>query len=301
MEKKRLSLQELKAQYIDQEKLHQVIKQSLLLAGLFGLLYLIGQYLPIGYDWEHYFSKGVIPNIWVPWTGFIVKLLNLPLLFTITILSLGIRALRYKSSYLAVTLSFISLPTLWVLFLGNLDGIVLLGLLLLPLGAPLVLLKPQIASFALLAKFKSILVGTLWLLLSFLIWGFWPLQFFEVLGDAWSVEWVQDISLFPWGIVIALPLMWFSRGDEDLLMAAGSFATPHLFPYHFIVLMPALGRMSKSWMIVTWLLSWAPLSANWIGEIGWHMGNLVGLSFWLGIYLKLRSIKALTMKVTGDK
>lgn len=92
----------------------------------------------------------------------------------------------------------------------------------------------------------------------------------------------QDISLFPWGVLIAAPLMWFSRGDEDLLMAAGSFATPHLFPCHFIVLMPSLARMSRPWMLGTWLLCWTPLLANWLGPGGvalWESDRAVVLAW----------------------
>lgn len=68
-------------------------------------------------------------------------------------------------------------------------------------------------------------------------------------------------------------------------MAAGSLATPHLFPYHFIILMPSLGRMRLPWMLLTWVISWTPLLANWVGPIGWHFGNLMSLAFWFGIYL----------------
>ncbi len=113
------------------------------------------------------------------------------------------------------------------------------------------------------------------------------------LSPQWKAEWVQDISLFPWGLFIALPLLWFSRGDEDLLMAAGSFATPHLFPYHFYYLMPALGRMNKLWMWLCWAISWTPLISNWVGPIGWHMGNVLGACLWVGLYLSKRTQRAI--------
>jgi len=67
-------------------------------------------------------------------------------------------------------------------------------------------------------------------------------------------------------------------------MAAGSFATPHLFPYHFIVLMPSLARMQTRWMVATWLLLWMPLLANWLGPVAWHFGHLAAAAFWIGIY-----------------
>ena len=237
-------------------------------------------------------KRGHLHPIWTPWTTTILKFVNWPLVVAITLLAIIFRAYRYNRSPLPIALAVLSLPTLWVLFMGNLDGIVLAGLLLLPWGVPLASMKPQLSAFALLAKKKSILAGVIWGLLTLVIWGLWPLNFTMALSPEWKVEWVQDISLFPWGALIALPLLWFSRGDEDLLMAAGSFVTPHLFPYHYILLMPALGRMKPAWMVATWLISWTPLIANWVGPIGWHMGNVLGGCLWLGIYLnKKKSVR----------
>lgn len=253
-------------------------------AVLFITLYVVGTFLPEGFDWKMYFAKGLIHPVWTPWTVTILSFLNYPLVVAITLFSVIVRASRYNKSPYPIALSIVSLPTLWVLFMGNLDGIVLLGLLLLPWGAPLALMKPQVSAFALLAKNKYVIAGIIWMLITLLIWGLWPLKFLMVFTPEWEAEWVQDISLFPWGLLIALPLLWFSRGDEDLLMAAGSFATPHLFPYHFMLLMPALARMNVFWMITTWAVSWMPLLANWLGPRAWHFGNLLGLCAWCGIF-----------------
>jgi len=211
--------------------------------------------------------------------------MNWPFVVALTLTSPVYRTYNYKNSSIPVALAILSLPTLWVLYMGNIDGFVIVGLILLPWEAPLALMKPQIAGFALLARKSSIIVGVIWILISFVIWGFWPSRFLLVLTSDWKAVWTQEISLFRWGLLVALPLMWFSHGDEDLLMAAGSLVTPHLYPYHFIVLMPALGRM-----ILTWLLTRMPLSAEWVGDIGWHAGNLVSLCFWFGIYLNKDSM-----------
>ncbi|MFZ3080273.1 MAG: hypothetical protein WA109_11350 [Bellilinea sp.] len=232
--------------------------------------------------------------VWTPWTPVILKFLNWPLVVAITLFAIIYRAFRYNRSPWPIALAVLSLPTMWVLYLGNLDGLVLAGLLLLPWGVPLAAMKPQLAAFALLAKKSSIVAGVVWGLISLAIWGLWPLNFMNTLTPDWRVEWVQDISLFPWGIFIALPLLWLSRGDEDLLMAAGSFVTPHLFPYHFILLMPSLARMNPIWMVVTWFVSWTPLLANWVGPIGWRMGNVLAACIWLGIYFGKR------MKLTKE-
>jgi hypothetical protein len=251
----------------------------------FVLLYAVGTCLPPGYDWRLYWSHGLFPPWFVPWTKPIVGILNLPAIFALTIIGIALRSLRNSSSPLPLALAVVSLPTLWVLFLGDFTGLTLIGLLLLPWGVPLVLLKPQVAAFALLARGCWFFAAMAWLALSLVAWGMWPLKLTLLLSDQARGLYPQDITLFPWGLLVAIPLMWLSRGDDDLLMAAGSLGTPHLFPYHFISLMPALARMRVSWMIATWLLAWTPLLANWLGPTAWHLGNLVSLSFWLGIYL----------------
>jgi len=256
--------------------------------GLFAALYLLGTYIPEGFDWRMFFAKGLVSPVWTPWSALFVKLLNFPLVVAITLFSIVVRAYRYNKSPYPIAFSVLSLPTLWVLYLGNLDGIVLLGLLLLPLGAPLALMKPQLSAFALFAHKNHIIAGLIWFLISLMVWGLWPLNLISVLTPEWKAHWIQDISLFPWGLIIAIPLLWFSRGDQDLLMAAGSFATPHLFPYHFILLMPSLARMKVPWMIITWVISWMPLLANWLGPRAWHFGNLLGLCVWCGIYFSNR-------------
>lgn len=260
------------------------LRQAALLAALYLALYAIGTRLPPGFDWNILLRQGV-PAFWMPWTEPILAVLSLPSLFALTLIGVGVRTRRCGPSPIALALALVSLPTLWVLFLGNLDGLAVLGLVLLPWAVPLVLLKPQVASFALLSRPNRMVAAAVWLAVSLLLWGPWPLQWSELMEPGWRAEWVQDISLFPWGLLVALPLLWFSRGDDDLLMAAGSLGTPHLFPYHFIVLMPALARMKPGWMVATWLISWTPLLANWLGPAAWHFGNLLSVFFWVGIYL----------------
>jgi hypothetical protein len=160
---------------------------------------------------------------------------------------------------------------------------------LLPYGVPLLLLKPQLGTFALLANRRYFLAGAIWGIITVLLYGFWFTRLNLVGGPQWKIDWPQDISLLPWGIFIAVPLMWLGRGDSDMLMAAGSFVTPHLFTYHFVLVMPAIARMSWPWAILCWAFSFLPLLANWWGPWAWHLGNLLGLTLWLGLYLQRRT------------
>jgi len=237
------------------------------------------------------YSTGRLAEFFVPWMYPIVQLFNPQSIFALTILALVLRMWHYRARAWRIALALISLPTLWLLFLGNVDGLVMVGLLLLPvLGVPLVLVKPQVASFSLLANRRSIAATIAWILISIVLWGPWPLNFLGVGDAAWREAWPQDITLYPWGALLALPLLWWSRGDEDMLMAAGSLMTPHLFPYHFYVLMPALGRMNIFWALLSWAISFTPLLANYWGPGAWHFGNLLSLTLWLGLYWHKRSL-----------
>jgi hypothetical protein len=262
---------------------------------LFTVLYGLGSLIPEGFDWIHYYKAGRLHPIWTPWSSYIINSiapLGFGFVFALTVMAIGIRSFRYSHSPFPVLLALLSLPTLWVLFMGNVDGLVLVGILIMPVGIPLVLMKPQIAAFSILAKRNWIIFAVFFGILTLILWGFWPERLFLVTTAEWKAEWVQDITLFPWGILPGLILLWFSRGDEDLLMAAGSLMTPHLFPYHFIILMPALARMKWYWMLITWAISFTPFLANWFGPQAWHFGNLMSLCFWFGIYLNRgRTIK----------
>lgn len=255
---------------------------------LFLALYGLGWLIPEGFDWMVYFKQGKVHPIWTPWTKDILQLIipfGYPLVFALSAFGIAIRSYRYRRSPWPVALAFLCLPTLWVFFMGNLDGLLLFGLLVMPWGTPLVLMKPQVAAFVLLARRKWLLAGVVWVVISFLLWGFWPVNLLMVGTPEWKAEWVQDITLFPWSLALALPLLWFSRGDQDLLMAAGSLATPHLFPYHFILLAPSLARMRTGWMLLAWAVTFISLpAANFLGDWAWHFGNLMSLAFWAGIY-----------------
>jgi len=252
---------------------------------LFGIFSIIGLFIPangfIGFDWVSFFGKGNIPAFYPPWTKWVVSVLFWPTLIGLTLASVGVASLLRSRNILSVLCVFVSLPVMWTVFLGQLDGVVLLGLLGAPWLIPLALMKPQFAFFGLMAK-RSYVIGVLaTFLVSFMIWGLWPLQMFSV----WSIheegKYVNDIAIGLVGTPLALILLWFSRGDMDMLMLAGSFMTPYLLPYSLIVVTPAIARLSPWKAVVACLLSWTPLSANWLGPVGWWLGWLFIAWLWL--------------------
>jgi len=247
----------------------------------------IGTLLPangfIGFDWVHVFSRGMRLPFYPFWTQY-VYLLTWPVLVGLTLTGISVALVQRQASPLAIVLAFLSLPVMWTLFLGQLDGLALLGCIGLPWLAPIALLKPQISAFAFLAKKRYMVALVVTLVVSCLIWGPWPINMLNYRSYYAEGRYAQDISLWPWSVPVGLVLLWFSRGDEDMLMLAGSFVTPHVIPYNYIVLVPAMGRIGQCSAVLAWILSWTPLMSNWIGPKGWFLGHLFPAVLWLDLY-----------------
>ena len=247
----------------------------------------IGMLLPangfIGFDWVHVFSKGAYLPFYPPWAQY-VHLLTWPVLVGLTLTAVSVALVWRQASPLAIVLAFLSLPVMWTLFLGQLDGLALLGCIGLPWLAPVALLKPQISVFAFLARKRYLAALVITIAISCLVWGPWPINMLNYRSYYAEGRYLQDISLWPWSIPVGLILLWLSRGDEDMLMLAGSFVTPHVIPYSYIVLVPALGRVRQHSAVLAWLLSWSPLLSNWMGPRCWFLGHLFPAVLWLDLY-----------------
>ncbi len=202
---------------------------------LFGLFYLTSLVIFAdhfrGFDWIHFWGIKRIPPYYPPWTYLVIQLLNWHTLTAITLAAVSYASLLRAKHIISTSLVFFTLPLWWTLYLGQLDGIAVLGLLGLPWLTPLALINPQLSFFAFAAK-KTYLIGLLvFLLVTLMIWGLWPLQVLNVNLYHTEGKFEQDISIGIYGIVIALPLLWLSRGDMDMMMLSGAFCTPHLIPY----------------------------------------------------------------------
>jgi hypothetical protein len=235
----------------------------------------------IGFDWI-LFGKESLP-FYPPWTKY-VPFLTWPGLIGLTLTGVGLALIQRRASLPTVIMAFLSLPVMWTLFLGQLDGLALLGCVGLPWLAPLALMKPQISIFVFLSKKRYMAALVVTVVLSCLIWGLWPINMFNYRSYFAQGRFPQDISLWPWTIPVAVVLLWLSRGDEDMLMLAGSFATPHVIPYNYIVLVPAMARVGQISALLAWALSWTPFLANWVGPVGWFLGHLFPAVLWLSLY-----------------
>lgn len=237
----------------------------------------------LGMDWLVYFTVeqfGSIvqrPNpVYPPWVIPVMlrPLTTLPpyvglaILNAITLSTLTVLTFRYarhahpenRLPALTGVLLAILNPLPWMVFwLGQVDMLTLLGLVAMPFGMPLLLAKLNIGAWAVLGSRRDMLWAVGWGILSLLIWGLWPLTSlqYSVPADASN----PHPSLMGWQtmtpliLVVGLLLLLLSNRDPLRLIAAGMFISPYVMPYHFLVLLPALGRLTPFKQIVLWPLT----------------------------------------------
>jgi hypothetical protein len=237
----------------------------------------------VGFDWVNFFGQGRIAPFYPPWVKWIVAPLTWPLLIGLTLAATSMAAYLRSTHPINIIPVFLCLPLFWTLFLGQLEGLVVLGLLGLPWLAPIALVKPQVSIFAFGAKWKYLIAFFLLLGISILIWGFWPKTLLSAESFYAEGRYQQNIGLGWWGLPVTLATVWFSRGDMDMLMASGVFMIPHLIPYNLLPLVPAVARLRPRAAWLAAIFSWLPWTANWLGPRGWWLGWL--FVFWIWINL----------------
>lgn len=270
----------------------------MILLGALALGLLLYRVPLLGYDWYVVFQPGGGAAFWYPgWTKlFASPLAALPwrwgLAFSngLTVAGVAIATLREgrdRWGYLGAVMAVLSFPVMILIWDGNVDGWAMLGYVLLPWGVPLLLIKPTIGTFALLARRSWFIAGAVFAVLSVVIWGWWPAQAIglHVVGDykhTAALGWY--VLGWPIGLAGLVMLLLSNRKDPLQLMAAGSFAMPYVFPYHFILLLPALGRVKFLRQEILWVISWTLLIPFAFGsEWSW-----VGYGFPLTVWWYLR-------------
>lgn len=235
----------------------------------------------LGHDWVAYFAEQPTPYFphiphtsyppWVlsivlrgvtilpPYTG--LAIINGLTLSTVTVLSYAYGRRTFPESrfpaVLAVLLVLLS-PLPWMLlWLGQIDMIVLVGLATLPVGIPILIGKLNVGLWAALNSRRDILVSAVWLAVSLLIWGFWPEKIAQqITPQTFTHPIVMGWqALHPLLLVFGGLLLLVTDRDPLRLMAAGSFMSPYMMPYHYFVLLPAVGRVRGGRQIMVWFSS----------------------------------------------
>lgn len=221
-----------------------------------GMVWILTIFLPPGIDWDvayypaardllylrnPYQVEKFFNPVWVLFP--ILPLALLPpnigraVFFLLSMLGYGYAAYRFKAKPLALGAFLISPPVVHGLLNANVDWIPLLGFILPPqIGLFFVAVKPQVGFVVAifwffeawrkggwretLRVFAPISIG---LLLSFIVFGFFPLRF----GSRLEVWW--NASLWPMSIPVGLGLMAAALRKSDLRFAMG--AAPCLSPF----------------------------------------------------------------------
>ena len=193
---------------------------------------------PGGQDWDHFFqpaalsmgySEGVFNPPWL--FPLLLPLAWLPshtgaaALAAITLVVL----IEYVKDWYKVLALLLSAPVLATFYYGQIDVIPLLALLM-PAwcSLPLLAIKPQGVFLAALRRLTPTSIAFLLtvLALSFLIWGFWPL---DIVG---TPDGPHNRSLFPWSLGITIGILaWLRTHDSEhadgLLCLASLAASPY--------------------------------------------------------------------------
>ena len=177
-----------------------------------------------------------------------VVLAECALLFAVIKLSLELRL-----SFIRMCLVILSPPVVWGLFLGQIDGLIMLAYLLPPLAAlSLTLAKPQTSLGAAVdAVFERpwiLLAGVALIGSAWLIWN-WP---FSTQGDQIGPS-LWNWSCWPWGLLL-VPLLFVK--DRRWKMLASPFVIPYTGVQSLIGPMLAVATLHPMIFGLVWIASW---------------------------------------------
>jgi len=247
----------------------------------------------LGWDWLFAYVNIPPSDIYTPWIDFIVfPLRNLPwrtgfaIANALTVMSISIVTFREGNTwwkYLGVLFALVNPPVWFILWDGQIDGWGLVGLLAMPIGIPLVLMKPTMITFAILARKDWFILSIIFGIFSILIWGSWPLKLLGTVGSrvehpvamGWSI---QGHYLLMLGLIL---LLFTNRKDPFQHIAVGAFLHPFVMPYHFVLLLPVLGRLKNTKQLVAWFLNWLLVLEVGFGGIWKDIVFLLPLCIWL--------------------
>lgn len=226
----------------------------------------IEAYQPAALNWQNpYFKPGVIFN--PPWIfPFLYPFALLPsqvgagLLMVVAIIILTV----YLRSTTKLLLIMMSAPIAVMISLGQLDFLLLIGLMLpYGLGIPLLLIKPQGVFLAILLRLqvRGIVVTIVTIIFSVIIWGGW---WHQIIGHQPNQE--VNVSLFPYTIPLGIPLLYWGykhKSDAFLCFASLCF-TPYFMMHSMLPALAAFVKENEDWRlyILAILASWLYLTAS---------------------------------------
>lgn len=242
------------------------------------LVVVLKELYPIGVDWGATYSQipdhwrnpyeiptftsppwimFLLPHAWLPveWGNAINLLLNISLIVAVVI--------HFSGGWRLMLLVFTSPPFIDLVRTNNVDWIAMLALLIpATWGLPLLAAKPQALGGVSMIwwkrssnKIRFILPLVAVVILSFLMWGLWPLQLKPVQESVWNFA--------PWPYLIPLGLYMLYRAyrsDNAFLAAAATpFLVPYIAPYSLAGLMAFSGSKYRREVLIVYIAFWVYL------------------------------------------
>lgn len=267
------------------------------LAAVLCLLLLLSPRLPVALDWIQTYRPATLallhgqdpyavevaplaPFFAAPWSLIpLIPLALLPvhvgraLLLFISLVALVYSARKLGARPIALIAFLLAPPVLYGLILGNIEWMPLLGFVLPPhIGLLFLSVKPQtgfaVALFWLIEAWRTggwrkvletFAPVTAVLLLSFAIFGLWPLKFRSIFGIAEDF----NASLWPWSIPAGLVLLVYAirKREKKYAMAASPCLSPYALFHSWSGALIALSANNATMVIVVailWLIVSTP-------------------------------------------
>lgn len=259
---------------------------------------LIARIPVLGHDWQVCFEArdGLLPaagdcyDQYPPWTRWILRpltalpwRLGLSFHLGMTFMAVAVGTCQGAERYgEAAVLAVLTPPVLMLMWIGQIDGMAMWGLMFLPLGMLWALTKPNITVWVLFARWQWIAWAAVLGLVSILIWGWWPGQLLAARSECTLHPAAMGWANLGWPVVLAGGLLLPFSGRHPLrLMAAGALLMPFLMPYHFLYLLPALGQVRgwKRWLL--WLLVWTTAAVPAVGGITRYVALCFPIAVWV--------------------
>ena len=180
---------------------------------------------------------------------------SLLIVISLVIISIYVKAPK------KVLLVACSAPLIALVTLGQIDGLIILGLMLpAEIGLVWLMMKPQGVFLTALRRLspRSIIIAGSILVLSVLVWGFWwqDLLLFRSLTDTG-----HNVSLFPYTMLLGLPLIYLGlkRNSDALLCLASLSFSPYFMITSTLPAVAAIVRESEDRRV--WFIT---ITGSWV-------------------------------------
>lgn len=173
---------------------------------------------------------------------------------------------KWQGSVVIIQIFLVALspPTLYILIHGQIDAIILSGVLLpVQFWWLVAFTKPQVAIGLLFGvprnKLKQVIIITsMVILISFILFGNWvldlliqPAEYIQMTHNIWLGIWPLQVP-----VGVALLVLGISRKKESLLVGASPFLSPYAATSSFLGIWVAMISYLKTWQSIIVFLSW---------------------------------------------